>query len=153
MAYEAELINHLSREIQVQSEKMTALRNRANLAVFLGPYFVLGSFVVFVGELAGSPLAFSVNWIALVVLGGSFLGLGYMSGRIERHSLKQCNRWRLAISKIHARAEDPSTKIDESDFLMPIQWLVPTYVLVYFLLLVSFAATMVLVFNLVQLMA
>ena len=93
------LIDHLSKEIEVQNNNMMTFRTRANLPVFLGPFVLLGSVVIGEKRVPRGLHLDPVSIIALVGLAASYLLMGLAAARIELLMSRQCNKWRSLITK------------------------------------------------------
>lgn len=131
-----EVIAHLSKEIETLTNNNNLFRSRASLSVFLGPFIVLGSFVV---SLRGSDISFHPNtmtWILIGLVGLGFLSLGWMSGMVELHAWRLCNRYRQVIARLH---NDPRSTIEPDELLVRYRPKL-AYLVVYGLMLLTFAS-------------
>ena len=98
-----QVIQHLTKEIEVLSETVMTFRLRAAFTVWIGPYILLGSVIIatkgsFEINMDSPVLLLGVSFIAM----GLYLGLGWAAGRIEQQAWKQCNQWRDTISRLAA---------------------------------------------------
>jgi hypothetical protein len=94
------LIDHISKEIEAQTNNMMAFRTRAILPVFLGPFILLSSVVI---TAKGIPLAITFDRLtvgAFIGLAVSYLVLGLSAAGIEWQMWEQCNTWRDLIVKL-----------------------------------------------------
>lgn len=135
MALDQELLVYLSKEIETHTNNMMVNRSRASLAVFIGPFAVLGSFLF---GTKGASVPLRIDTVAVVV--GlvaclSFLGLGYMSARIEEHVWNQCNRWRAIIARLYQGGKE--IQASELEFKHNLRW---AYLACYSFMLLSFVS-------------
>src|SRR5436853_7347867 len=89
-----EVIQHLCKEIEITTNNLMIYRSKISLAIFLGPYIILGSVIV-----ATKGLSVTFNWnlwviILMFVQGACFLAFAYTNAAIEQHGWDQCHRWR-----------------------------------------------------------
>ena len=94
MVQEDKLIDYLSKEIETHTNNRMTFRARINLAVFLGPFVLLGSFLA---GAKGVPRGITIDgWTvaACVGLGISYIVMGMVSAAIEDHMWRQWNAWR-----------------------------------------------------------
>ena len=106
-----ELMLCLSKEIETTTTNMMAFRTKVGFGMFVGPFLLLGSFIV---GAKGQPVSFNLNRFvlgALVVDVVCFLGIAYIAAQIEAQALKQCNKWRGLIGSLRT---NPSVEIDSS---------------------------------------
>ena len=114
MVQEDKLIDYLSKEIETHTNNRMTFRARINLAVFLGPFVLLGSFLA---GAKGVPRGIAIDgWTvaACVGLGISYIVMGMVSAAIEDHMWRQCNAWRRLIAIV---VSDSSTKISQEDLI------------------------------------
>ena len=144
MAWESEIIKHLTKEIETQINNMMLFRSRVSLSIYLGPFFILGSYVVAKdGNLVRPDLTcFFWGWLAVLVL--CYITLGIIGGLIERHSWLQCNKWRELI--VELQSENPPNLKGDQRLTFP-EKLRLGYFLVYFLMIFSFLSISVLLFS------
>src|SRR5712692_8143636 len=119
-------------------------RTRANLSVFLGPFVILGYLLI-------ATKGFSVSWrpdiltkVATFVLFACFIGMGFVSGQIEDSIRNQCNRWRAVIARLQ---KEQSPTLQDADLLYNGNYTFG-YLIVYFLLAISFASVIVIILHL-----
>lgn len=110
MAHEKDFIQHLSKEIETQTNAIMTFRTRIGFMVFLGPFVLLGSFMVGTNRVPHiEGLTFRTITV-LVFLGICYLALGLVGGLIERWIWLQCNRWRALIASLVDREDvDPNS--------------------------------------------
>ena len=99
MQLEDKLIEHLSKEIETQTDNLMTFRTRVSFAALIGPFFLLGSLLVAAKRI---PKA-SNGWLiagGLVLMILSYLTLGWAASSIERHAWRQCNVWRGLIAEV-----------------------------------------------------
>jgi len=107
---EREIIKHLSSEIKAHSEYLKTLRSQVAFTILVGPFVVLGSFLV---ATKGAPITapFRKTQLALAVVGATaYLALGLYGSKLDGHVTEQCDRWRCAIFKLSKG--EPLTKED-----------------------------------------
>ena len=85
MANESDIIKHLSSEITSSIQKMSEFRSKTNLAIFLGPYILLGALVVRQGGFPKFQSLTTVGCISIIVMGICFLLMGILVAIIEKH--------------------------------------------------------------------
>jgi hypothetical protein len=138
-----ELILYLSKEIETTMTVMMAFRTRVGFGMFIGPFLLLGSFIV---GAKGQPVSFNLTWsggVALLVDAVCFLGIAYIAARIEAQALKQCNKWRELIWELR---KDPSFQPKEKEWKLPVQARAG-YLAGYFLLFISVVAAVFIIKN------
>jgi hypothetical protein len=99
MQPENKLIEHLSKEIETQTDNLMTFRTRVSFAALIGPFFLLGSLLVAAKRI---PKA-SNGWLitgGLLLMILSYLTLGWAASSIERHTWRQCNVWRGLIAEV-----------------------------------------------------
>jgi len=142
-----ELMLCLSKEIETTITNMMAFRTKVGFGMFVGPFLLLGSFIV---AAKGQPVSFNFNRYvlgALVVDVVCFLGIAYIASQIEVQALEQCNKWRGIIGSLR---RNPSVEIDSSQLKLKLKWRrwngpEAAYLVGYFLLFLSVAAAVVLI--------
>jgi hypothetical protein len=141
------LIDHLTKEIEVQNNNMMTFRTRANLPVFLGPFILLGSIVIGQKQTPQSLRLDGIGIIAVIGLAASYLAMGLAAARIEISMAKQCNTWRHLIAKI---VTDDKTldvkKIHQELKYTPVGYW--GYAAVYFAMFISFLCVLTIVLRL-----
>jgi hypothetical protein len=97
-----EHIKYLSKEIETHTKVMMDFRNKASFTVFIGPYIVLGSYLVSRKTDAPLPrIGLSDAMIELgIILFLFYLGIGCCAYCIEFHIWDKCNVWRRMIRHI-----------------------------------------------------
>jgi hypothetical protein len=129
------VIEQIAKEIQHGGDIITSLRTRSAFTIWVGPYIVLGSIVVAVKGGFTFNREEPLFWIAL---GGAvicYLVLGYIAGRIERHTLTRSNNLRRCIESMAKTGElDMKLYLDE---VLP-QMIVKSYWTAFGVLLLCF---------------
>jgi hypothetical protein len=107
-----ELITYLSTEIQTHSQYLLTFRSRISFTVLVGPFLILGSFLVAAKPTARNPWGTTqlVFGIGAAVL---YLILGIYGSTIDQHGNDQCNRWRRALVKVST-----GQALDEKDLVI-----------------------------------
>lgn len=117
MTYNKELIEVLSKEVLKYSELIMTFRTRIAFYSWIGPFIILGSFVVATegrlpstsfNELSFLPIIIGI--VGLIV--GCYLGIAKVATNIEKQAWSQCNRVREIMTKL-ATDEDYLVTIDE----------------------------------------
>jgi hypothetical protein len=142
-----ELMLCLSKEIETTATIMMAFRTKVGFGMFVGPFLLLGSFIV---GAKGQPVSFNLNWYGWAALGVDiicFLGIAYIASQIEAQALRQCNRWRRLIGELR---RNPSMQIDSTQLELNLRWrrwngAEAGYLVGYFLLFLSVAAAVVII--------
>jgi|SRR5215213_1419863 len=109
----------LSKEIETTMTNIMAFRTKVGFGMFVGPFLLLGSFIV---GAKGQPVSFNLNWYgkgALIVDFVCFLGIAYIASQIEAQALEQCNTWRRIIGRLH---KEPSMKVDSAELESNLRW-------------------------------
>jgi lipopolysaccharide export LptBFGC system permease protein LptF len=100
MALEQQLIEHLSSEIEAHSNFLTTFRSRIAFAVLVGPFVLLGSFLIGTkGAVSTKPIS-SSTVLSIVVACVAYLALGVYGGYIDARTTNQCNIWRRQIIRL-----------------------------------------------------
>jgi len=100
----AELIKHLTKEIEVLSTNVITTRLRAAFTVWIGPIVLLGALVVRQNA-RGITISPEPRLLAAFgILFGLYMFLAYVSGRIERYVANKCNEWRKLIALVASGA-------------------------------------------------
>lgn len=114
MAFEKELIEYLSKEIETHTNSLMTFRSRISFAGLFGPFLLLGSVLVATKNIPGRMAPMPGNeW--LVAAGGlvlSYLALGFAGAAVERHVWRQCNEWRGLIAQLSQGERVSVTKDD-----------------------------------------
>src|SRR5881227_2227157 len=100
MAHEAELIDYLSKEIETQTNNLMTFRARINLAVFVGPFVLMGSLVFRNDIPRGIHLWSAKTLIPATLLALIYLTMGWVCCSIETQIWRQCNIWRKLIAEL-----------------------------------------------------
>jgi hypothetical protein len=141
MPHDDKLIDHLSREIETHTNTLMTFRARINMAVFVGPFVLLGSLLV---AAKGIPRDITIDgWTvaSIVGLALSYITMGLACAVIEAHIWRQCNVWRRLIAKV---TNGSTTKITEVDLVFP-ESLHRGYTIVYLAMILAFGCTMYIV--------
>lgn len=142
MAHEKEVIEHLSSEITASIQKMGELRSKTNLAIFIGPYVLLGALFFRKGSLPSFGQLAPSAWIALLVLFACFMGIGLLMAKVEQHDWKHCNECRRIIHSLHKSGKSVEYNLENIVFK---EQLIAVYLLAYFLLAASFVSAIFLI--------
>jgi hypothetical protein len=145
-AEKEKLIDHLTKEIEVQNNNMMTFRTRANLPVFLGPFIVLGSVVIGQKQIPQGITMDTMTFIAIGGLAASYLGMGLAAAHIELSMAKQCNKWRDLITKIVTDDTTTTEKIQAGLKYHPISY--RGYMAVYFAMFVGFICVLTIILRL-----
>lgn len=135
MAHEKDFIQHLSKEIETQTNAIMTFRTRIGFTVFIGPFVLLGSFMVGTNRVPHIERLTFGTIAVLVFLGFCYLALGLVGGLIERRVLLQCNHWRALIASLVDR-EDVVPNSDNVQFSQRL--LLLTWIVAFLLFFVSF---------------
>lgn len=129
-----ELVKYLSGEIETHSQYLLTFRSRIAFAVFIGPFVILGSFLI-----ATKPTAINYWGTPQVTFGALagllFLVLGFYGSRIDQHGNDQCNRWRRALIKVSKGQALDVTDLEIKD---PVWW---PYLIGFLVVLLLFVCT------------
>jgi len=155
MAYEAQFIEHLSKEIETHTNAIMSFRTKIAFTVFVGPFILLSSVLLSIEKLPTLPkcpsglagILASLRQPLLILL-ATYLLLGLISGLIEAHMWAQCNRWRRLIVWLSER-EDVERRFNSATF-QP-HYLVGAYILSFGVLFVSFVAMFYIISRLLRL--
>lgn len=113
MAHEDKLIDHLSQDIATHTSYLASFRSRVAFTILIGPFVLLGSFLIATkGEIPAVHLGL-YDWAAIVVTCLCYLTLGVYGATLDKHVVQQCNTWRTQIELLH---EDSSNKIGDIRF-------------------------------------
>ena len=133
----------LSKEMETATNNMMVFRTRIGFGLLVGPFLLLGSFVV---GAKGQPISFNLRWygwVALVIVAICFLGIAVIAARIEVQAWEQCNRWRELIVALR---RDPSLEIKKPDLELPND-ITRGYLVGYLLLFLSVIAAVIIIKN------
>jgi hypothetical protein len=138
-----ELIVSLSKEIDTTMTSIMAFRTKIGFGMFVGPFVLLGSFIV---AAKGQPVPFNLSQsgrIALVVDLACYLAIGFIAAKIEAQAYDQCNKWRNLIWRL---LNEPLREIEKKEFVVKHQayW---GYLGGFGLLFVSVVATVFIIVN------
>jgi hypothetical protein len=95
------IVEYLSKEIETTTNNLMTFRTKIAFAVLVGPYLVLGSFLVATRSIPVSWGLGRMGWLVVGFEGLCFLTSGYMCARIEGDARRQCDEWRQAIAALH----------------------------------------------------
>jgi hypothetical protein len=134
-----ELIAHISSDIETLSTFLTTFRIRVAFIVVIGPFVVLGSFLVAKrGDLPGANLDM---WQTLAATIGivMYLVLSLYGALLEAWGMSECNKWRKIIAKLSTKAD---IELDEREFELHhnsfIAYLVPMFIMMVAFLAILF---------------
>jgi hypothetical protein len=133
----------LSKEIETTMTSIMAFRTRIGFGMFVGPFLLLGSFIV---GAKGQPVSFNLTTsgkIAIVVDFVCFLLIGFIAANIEAQAFSQCNRWRGLMLRLR---NDPAAKIDDTELEVK-PWAFLGYLCSFILLFVSVVAAVFIIKN------
>lgn len=136
-----ELIEYLSKEIETITNNNSTFRSRASLSVYLGPFIILGSLIIALKDARITSTSSTWTWILAGFAAICYVGIGWMSGKIEDHGWKVCNRYRELIARLHENPKEPVKKED----LKVEYYTRAAYVAVYLLMLAIFISSITLV--------
>src|SRR5712692_5849524 len=118
MAQEDKLIDYLSKEIETQTNNLMTFRARINLAVFVGPFVLMGS-LVFRNDIPRGIHLWSIKTlIPATVLALIYITLGWVCCSIETQIWRKCNIWRKLIAELSSGIRS-SVTADQLDFGHP----------------------------------
>lgn len=135
MEHRKELIEHLSCEITTHATNSMTFRSRLAFTVLIGPFVVMGSFLVATDGRVNSDAIEAIDARAVLAALGAcvtYFGLGYYGARIDIHIMDQCNKWRRSLVDLANGAPITEVKIE-----FPHRG-VRGYLLVFLLVLVAF---------------
>jgi len=138
MAHEDKLIEHLSKEIETHTNSLMTFRARINMAVFVGPFVLLGSLLI---AAKGVPRGINIDaWTVafFVGLAMSYITMGMACAGIEAHIWRQCNAWRRLIARMTI---DSTRKVSEEELTFS-ESLRKGYVIVYLAMILAFLCAM-----------
>ena len=140
------LIEHLSKEIEAHTNSMIQFRTRITFTMFVGPFILLGAFLIATKDVIDKIEMNLMAIVALVFLGGFWMILGFLAGKFEEHIWNQCNKWRRLIVQLQTKIELP---VMEHDVVYEHE-VKHAYLLSHAILLLAFAATVVALFTLTR---
>jgi len=106
VAHEDKIIEHLSREIATHAGYLMTFRARVAFTILIGPFVLLGSFLIATdGKIPANRLG-SDSIVAIVVACACYLALGVYGAMLDKHVTSQCNTWRQQINSIRMGSED-----------------------------------------------
>lgn len=144
----AELINHLSKEIEVLSTNVVTTRLKAAFTVWIGPYLLLGA--VLIRQQQNHPIALDYSvLLAVGIIFVLYLALAYAAGRIEHYVSAKCNEWRDLIAALSFESE---LNIERARQLLRDKYLEDkvqkAYMTIWLLMSLAFASILYLVWHL-----
>lgn len=107
-----EVIQYLSKEIETTSNSIMTFRTKIAFAVLVGPFLVLGSFLVAARSIPVSFQPGALGKLAIAFEGLCFLTIAYVCARIEGDGWRQCAEWRRLIAALH---KNPAFQIDNEN--------------------------------------
>jgi len=107
MKFEQEILEHLSKEIITNTEQVMTFRSRVAFTPWIGPFVVVGAYLVATKDAPRSPHWDAFGSVLLAIAAFLFVGLGWVLAEVERHTWDQCNKWRVLIARLHAGIETP----------------------------------------------
>jgi hypothetical protein len=113
--YAEKVIEHLSKEIETINNNMTVFRTKISLAIFLGPFLLLGSVIIGAKGVAIAIKADFLFWLAVIGLVGCYLLIAYIASRIEQQAGEQCNEWRALIAQLYIDPSKSLTALDKEE--------------------------------------
>jgi hypothetical protein len=136
-----DLIQHLTKEIELATELQIQQRTKNNLSVAFGPYIVLGGYLF--ATKTPPDFAHAPRWalgLAFIVFLVLYAFLGYMAATVEGRLWDQCNQWRKIIAQI--------TGSPPAGILFEKRGLLASYISVYLTLAILFVVVVFLLANL-----
>jgi len=133
----------LSKEIETTMTSIMAFRTRVGFGMFVGPFLLLGSFIV---GAKGQPVSFNLTLsgkIAIVVDLACFLLIGLIAAKIEGQAYDRCNKWRKLILRLR---NDPKAEVHDAELVVRHQAYFG-YLAGFFLLFVSVIAAVFIIKN------
>lgn len=142
MELQEQVINHLTKEIEIITTNSFAFRTRAAFTVWTGPYLILGS--VIIATKGKFVLAISDRmYVPLVIACISYLLLGLIAGLIEQGTLRRCNALRESIIEMCDVQQCALIRKNLPDYKAEF-WILKFYVAVFLVIGVSFGSVLVL---------
>lgn len=142
MPQEDKLIDYLSKEIETHTNNLMTFRARINLAVFVGPFFLVAALLFRNDIPRGINLWSAKTLIAGILLGLIYLTLGWVCCSIEAQIWRKCNKWRQLIAEITSGS---ITTVQPSALEIKDNKLRRAYLVVYSLMIVAFVCVGVLI--------
>ena len=104
--YDEKIIEHLSSEITTQSGYLMTFRSRIAFTILIGPFVLLGSFMIAVED-GFKPQELKLgSIIAIAIACVCYVGIGGVGGFVDWQVTHQCNEWRRQISSIRRGTAD-----------------------------------------------
>lgn len=103
------MVEHLSAEIVSLTGFQTSHRTRMGFTVLIGPFIVLGSFLIATDGSIPSRDIDVWDWLAGILAALAYVGFAFHGAAIDQRTLDQCNEWRRDIAGIWSD-ESPSEK-------------------------------------------
>jgi hypothetical protein len=141
MAHEDKLIDYLSKEIETQTNNLMTFRARINLAVFVGPFVLMGSLVIRNDIPRGIHLWSVKTLLPATVLALIYLTLGWVCGSIEIQIWKKCNEWRKLIAELSS-GDTRTVSADQLEFPHRLRM---AYLVVYSAMILAFVCVGILI--------
>ena len=135
LLHEDKIIEHLSSEITTQGANVMMFRARLSFTILIGPFVLLGSFLVATTEPLPNTGLSLLGIIAAIIAALSYIGLGCLGAVLDHHITRQCNDWRRQIDTI---SRGGSLDLDEFQFLPQTQ--VFAYPAFFLLALIAFVS-------------
>ncbi len=147
-ALRAELISHLSKEIEVLSTNMISTRLKAAFTIWIGPYILLGALLIRPQQTTvAAHLDLCIVGL-LVTVSAFYLLMAYVAGSIERYVAAKCNEWRDLIARLSLEAELDIKEVKRLSQDADLQKSVlSSYIYVWLIMFLSFAAILFIVIH------
>jgi hypothetical protein len=142
MAHEAKLIDYLSKEIVTHTNNLMTFRARINLAVFVGPFALVGALLFRSDIPRGIDIRSAKTVIAGILLALVYLTLGWVCCSIESQIWTKCNEWRQLIAGL---SSGNITSVKPAELRIKENKLRLAYLVVYSLMIVAFVCVGVLI--------
>ena len=113
MAHEDKFIEHLSRDIANHTTYLMTLRSRMAFTVLIGPFVLLGSFLIATKGIVAANSFGTDTALAIVIACLCYLLLGVYGAMLDKHVTRQCNIWRRQIDSLR---KDRPEKIGDIGF-------------------------------------
>ncbi len=106
MVHEDKYIEHLSRDIAMHTNYLMMFRSRMAFAILIGPFVLLGSFLIATkGTIPKNHIGVDAI-VAIVTACICYLTLGIYGARLDRHVTRQCDIWHRQIDSLRKEEED-----------------------------------------------
>jgi hypothetical protein len=112
MDLEREVLQHLSREITTNAQLMMTFRSRIAYTVWIGPFVVVGAYLLATKERPTSPHWDGLGIASILLAVVFFAALAWVLADVEKHTWDQCNKWREKIALLHAGLKEPLRPAD-----------------------------------------